>query len=458
MSNFKSYEVTVDMDTNLINALVEKLVEYKKPSLNIQQGYYDTYANGLQAHNSYFSVMVPCSGGEKYRCTAKVSGGPAVRLVIFYKEDGTRLSSLESTTGTYTDYEFMIPDDAASFSVTSYLGTPTVDKLMPITSQAITSQIDISIPYNMFVRWNGTTVEVLSKYNNTTDLMITIEKTAVNKLPQISHTYTLPNKCPHVKNDFNREKTILNSVTTDYVGPYKNAKAKQNIDGDGGTKLEWTGGWHNYGGSAGNSGGITARNSVYELYVDNVLVSQDDKARGANEVKILVVNLIQGANTAKADGSGRAIIEERVIYKIVGGRLDVDVEIKCLEELTIDYYCGLQAELKAKYGSGIHFVGDSEQVVPIIGHNWQRQLSSGNKGVSDCYTVQAWNGTDLFEVYLDSTFGLGCLRYNPNTKIVHVAEKNSKVYFNLIVKEKLFKSGQVLNWRGGYRFYSASRK
>ena len=306
----------------------------------------------------------------------------------------------------------------------------------------------------MFVKKNGTETLVKWKYNATHDMVITIKPGGANRFPTFNGNKLIINSDSSVNADFDTVDLQLATGATDWVAPYNGLLAVNNGDTDVVGHNGWVGGWHGLNNLGGNP---TGKNYIYDIYVDNKLIT-DDGIYGANEVKIVTVNKIQGGNTIKQDGNGREIMQETVIYTFAPGEMKVETHIRALEDLTINCWYGYQTHNVA-YADQIIFIGDNKL------NYWHDILAGnneycGNKVDSDCNKVVMTKDNHYLECYIDNTFGAGKLRYLPNDKQVCRLYKvsgpghpNSKCYFQIIDGEISLKTNQQLSIRGGYKFY-----
>ena len=115
--------------------------------------------------------------------------------------------------------------------------------------------------------------------------------------------------------------------------------AVNNADGDSSNKTH-TGGNHQYN-DQGSGATATARQVSLNIYCDGKPLSNNSTIECDN-VKIIEVNRIQGTNTKKIDGSGREILEEKLMFDFDGTHLKVKNTITPLEEVIIEKYFGIQ--------------------------------------------------------------------------------------------------------------------
>lgn len=333
------------------------------------------------------------------------------------------------------------PDDFIEYGVT----------MLPWLTVAISGA---SGGNTMFVKKNGTETLVKWKYNATHDMVIMFKPGGANKFPTFNGNKLIINSDSSVNADFDTVDLQLATAATDWIAPYNGLNAVNNGDADVTGHNGWVGGWHGLNNLGGNP---TGKNYVYDVYADNKLITNDG-IYGANEVKIVTVNKIQGGNTIKQDGNGREIMQETVIYTFTPGDMKVETHIRALEDLTINCWYGYQTHNVA-YADQIIFIGDNKL------NYWHDILAGnneycGNKVDSDCNKVVMTKDNHYLECYIDNTFGAGNLRYLPNDKQVCRLYKvsgpghpNSKCYFQIIDGDVSLKTGQQLSIRGGYKFY-----
>ena len=171
-----------------------------------------------------------------------------------------------------------------------------------------------------------------------------------------------------------------------------------------------------------------------------------------NKCKIVVVNNIQGFNTKKVDGSGKEILQEEIIYTITPCKINVDVKLTALEWCKISTYMGLQAQ-NTPWDTKILICDDDthKQWMSLAYQN----INGGNKNQSTCNKLILNKGNDYLEMKIDSSYGLGKLKYVSDTApLVWCADYN-KTYFNLVKgKDLTLTKNDVICWSGEYKIYS----
>ena len=244
------------------------------------------------------------------------------------------------------------------------------------------------------------------------------------------------NNLPQIKDLYKNNVKILDG-NTDFIGPFIVAGDSQ-FAGDKTESFEFTGGYHGYNGDG--TGTPTARNMFYKVINDD------------NKCKIVVVNNIQGFNTKKVDGSGKEILQEEIIYTITPCKINVDVKLTALEWCRISTYMGLQAQ-NTPWDTKILICDDDthKQWMSLAYQN----INGGNKNQSTCNKLILNKGNDYLEMKIDSSYGLGKLKYVSDTApLVWCADYN-KTYFNLIKdKDLILTKNDTVYWSGEYKIYS----
>ena len=266
--------------------------------------------------------------------------------------------------------------------------------------------------------------ETQIKWNDgNNNMMLVFKPCGVNNLPQIKDLY---------KNGIK-----MLDGNTDFISPFIVAGDSQ-FAGDKTESFEFTGGYHGYNGDG--TGTPTARNIFYKVEADN------------NKCKIIVVNNIQGFNTKKADGSGKEILQEEIIYTISPCKINVDVKLTALEWCRISTYMGLQAQ-NTPWDTKILICDDDthKQWMSLAYQN----INGGNKTQSTCNKLILNKGNDYLEMKIDSSYGLGKLKYVSDTSPLMWCADYNKTYFNLVKdKDLTLNKNDVIYWSGEYKIYS----
>lgn len=133
-------------------------------------------------------------------------------------------------------------------------------------------------------------------------------------------------------------ETTYSSSTDMTPAPYQ-IEAVENGNGDRQT-LGFTGGCHGYDNTIYATSNSTASEYSLHIYGDGTEITSG--THYCNEIKIVVVNNIQASNTCLAEGTGRSVLQEKLIYTFDGTTLKLINTITPLEAIKIYRYYGVQ--------------------------------------------------------------------------------------------------------------------
>ena len=415
-------------------------------------GFYSTIDNNFYENADYETVKYVPAVGEKVFITAKTDTNTLATCVFWNSLDGKIQTIKGGQIGDYYDLEVIVPVGTAYMTVTSKKPTsPIIKKQNILVAEEVYHKINNaeSKPF-MWVRKTTDKLEVLSKYDVLNDLKMTFGKVSTNQTWQISNFYLLPNETPTVSSDFDRISEPYMNVFTDYTSPFGQLNAINNIDGDSPDSDHYTGGWHGY--DNANTGSRTARTSSIKVFVDGYSMMDNQVIQGY-EVKLVVINFIQGTNTKKVDGTGREILREKVTYTIIGGKISVDVELTALENLTLSQYYFLQFQIVSKFEGKFLPVDDGEKNKWITDYATNRDGASSSN--SNCNEIIMEGSTDKCVMWYDNDFDLG-RRVKDNARKNWHYRNYKKIYFDLIDKPStaplMLEQNEILFARGGYEF------
>ena len=444
-------------NTNEINdnikSLTNKVYDFINIDFELKNGYYETSKVGFQSNSQYWSIYRSCNLGEKYSASFNLHDSVCAK-VIFYDSSNTRVSWIgKGEVGDYTDFVFEIPSEVSYFSITSKNTIPSLKKYGNVAIEVekkITplkeyiNKVNSKYPIYAYVNWN--VYYFMWKYDNTRDIIISLNKVGQSSLYQLSHFYTVANEDKDCSGDFTLTQTQLKATSSDFVAPYK-VLAKNNINGDNTSEenIRFTGGWHGFNGD--QTGGATGRNISINVYVDGKKMSSSNRTKiGGRKIEVVVVNEINASNTAKSDGTGRNVLQEIVTYTFIEGKIDVDVKIKALEDITIKEYYGLQIEASG-YKENVTFISDDTIVTDYTKYSYV-----GTKQDQICNTIIS-NGSDKCIIAnIDDSYGLGRRKYVSDTSYTAWSADYGKSYFYLVKGKDLeLNKNQCAFWRGFYK-------
>jgi hypothetical protein len=336
-----------------IAVIASNTMGYVRQDYTTLNGYYIKTSNAFTSNVSYFSVYEPCVPGDRFKVSSTIKES-AVSIIQYYKSDGSLLSYVDNGGGlpkTVTNYDATAPDQAAYFSVTSYQVRPVIFKY--------TLNVEPK-HFPLYLHRRNALAEVMFKYTADKDAIVTFNKVGPNSILQIAGFQTIANTDDGCSGDFDAARTTLRNAGSDWMSPYK-VVAVNNADGDGsgqGVNGYYTGGFHGYNGD--QTGAATGETTNYKFFVDGKEVTETSDAvyHASKEVVILVTNEIQGNNTTKSDGTGRAILQEQIKYTVTPNRIDIVNTITALEDIVVSQYYGLQL-YKFSNMTGFLYYGDT---------------------------------------------------------------------------------------------------
>lgn len=297
-----------------------------------------------------------------------------------------------------------------------------------------------SVKPPLYISFENELLNVITKYNDTKDLRVKMQKRGANNLFEFSGFYLINN----LEQDTSPSPTSgakLFEVGSDFFAPYQ-INAINNIDGDdlGGT--DFTGGNHAYDG--GSTGSPTARTVDLQVFVDGRKVTN---FKGyASFVDIYWSNRIQASNTKKADGTGREVLQENIHLYYDGNKWHIDNTIEFLEKLKWQVHYGLQAQTLPWNSKIFYHNADNRK--------WNDASTSSNSISKDCNKVTLYKDDNRLDIELELD-GLGKKQFNTNQNYGAFVSSGGKVYFNLVNSgTTILDAGDTFSFRGAYKFYS----
>jgi len=292
-------------------------------------------------------------------------------------------------------------------------------------------------------------------YEADTDLFVWFTRKAMNNLMDISGWWKQENTGDSVitvvPDPFTR--VSITGGATDWLAPSV-VYAVNNVDGDfpDYTSDKFTGGWHGYNNAQSGSNTATAREISCVLYVDDVQVTDGNYATGDN-VKIIIVNRLQGSNTEKQDGTGREIIEQKFIITMdkYSNKLNVESEVKALEDVIFNRHYGLSMYRRADTDQG-YFIGSETLHTPFTWNSTIRNCGTETTGCNEKITATG----DTIVMNRDNTYGLGTGYANKSAYgVLLTGGKAYEQMINSIGLDTLqegfsLSANGVVRWRGYY--------
>ena len=237
---------------------------------------------------------------------------------------------------------------------------------------------------------------------------------------------------------------VLYHAGSDQHSPFI-VNAVNNADGDGGvTANQWTGGTHDYSNGKG-TGTPTARMRSLNIWVDGVALDLYKFSEGScSKIDVSWVNMVQGANTIKKDGTGREILQETHRMSFDGNKFIDDIELMPLEDVQMLVWYALQIIGTANYWTHVRYYD-------AINRRTNVGTTASNSGGKDCSEVCAFVNADGTGHYLrmgiDTTFDLGKRTLLIGSGIGADVRTYGKAYMNIINDASMLQ-GEHYNLRG----------
>lgn len=273
-----------------------------------------------------------------------------------------------------------------------------------------------------FVSRTNDKISVYTKgYAEGEDLCLRLMNNNINKTWDFFDWQRIPNNKDIVASSFEGHILINGGTGTDYISAYTVA-AKNNADGDSQT-VNPTGGWHGYNSLVSNVT-PTARNI-------SVKVLADGKSVGINEgvycdnITMIFVNRIQGWNTQKEDGSGREILQQRVVVLFSGFDCNVEIETIPLEDVQLIKHYGLNIQNNMNSSNvSVNFVGDVSTINPT---------NNGQSEDKESRCLKFTGDNDVFSLKIEN-FGEGTFKHNALDHSGIYIGSTKKGYFGCIYR------------------------
>lgn len=296
----------------------------------------------------------------------------------------------------------------------------------------------------MLCNANGNACKIRFKYSKTKDCILLFTD-YVNNCFKPSHIYLIDNVSDEIVWDFSgrTSDTLYTFINSEWISPYKNLNAINNPITS--VTDQWTGGSHSI-------DSIKTNNiKSVKVYCDDVEVIQNVDTK-CNSIKIVCITEVTASNTtATAFEDNRYVLLEKQVWEITPNTFDVNVSFEFLEDCSLGVNYGLQTE-NSGFTRLKHY-GDSANLGLV---DMTKYAYGSNKtiGIANGWCLNDDNGNTL-EVILDTTYKCGnrCLIKADTPTIVTASYGKTYSY---IVSDASFKTGDIVEHRGKYKFYCAN--
>ena len=239
-------------------------------------------------------------------------------------------------------------------------------------------------------------------------------------------------------NSFVSNGTEINAGATDWFAPYK-VQAVNNPTGDVPAGNDYFTGGNHRSNNTGSGGGVTAVEDSLSIMFGGETPRINDVVYNTNEVVVKWANLVQGNNTSKSDGTGRAILKESWTMKISENGIEVENDIEPLEDIVIKTYYGIQAYTPS---ANVIYVGGETRTPVAIN-------SVSNSGNKTCRTAMIFDSNFSYSVSVDAV-DLGLYENAPYSFLTTNA---SKLYAYLVGTDLACSDDEHYVVKGSYKFW-----
>ena len=452
----------VEANTALIEQIEEDIKvnegKYIPVQLSVQENKEFNFTTLEIGTNTNFQcAIVDVSEGEKYLISG-FNQNSSIPLAVAYNSltnDKIRLLNIgKNTTG--VDEEATIPSGYDKMAINGHKSAPVGLKKYSNASIKLKNVVEhqsvIKANYPLFVAitdiTNGKVISINKRFNEDKDVVWKFG----NKPSNANNNFDFKEiGFVNRGKDFVSDKYLPNDGyeyllghNTDYILAMQ-IYAVNNRDGDfpDNTSL-FTGGFHGYN-NATESASATMREISKKIYADGKELSYGDSTY-CRTCKIVVINNIQGSNTEKEDGSGREILEQKIIVDADENNMIVSIEYTALEDVVLYGISGLAQYLDF---DKVRFIGSHSRLSEYDKGTLVR-VSNDDKGT---VAIRNYGNDYLFEVGIDKTYGIGDSYYNLSSPNALITTAN-KGYFELIVHSNplSLSQGESVQVKGYFKF------
>lgn len=293
---------------------------------------------------------------------------------------------------------------------------------------------------------SGDQIVAVTKYSKKQDIAVTLQKRGVNQIFDFYDISMIDNTAQQISTDVCCRSSIYSccGIGTDWHGPFW-VQAMDNIDGDMPECNHFTGGNHGYDNTGNLEVSATGRTICYTFYADGYPVHEG--TGWCDSLKLKWINLVQGQNTIKKDGSGREILQENHILTFDGREWQSYVELIPLETVRMKRWYGFQCSMSDNHYPYIRFIGGMNRGLR------EKGADSGNK---DCNRFEIFGNQHKLILEVDSLLDLGKRELYIGNKGAFSASYG-KAYFFIINEQseeklRIWNPGELYALRGKYIF------
>lgn len=453
-----------ELDSN-VSIMVDG-AKFNPLSVTPINGYYFYFPTKLPVEASgYQYIVLDVVEGEKYRISG-FTANANIPLAMAWEDNVPNTSVrlyYESSVKGVKDIEVTIPSGRNKMAINGHISFQTIVVEKWYDGEKVyikdivkrkqycplcVSRFDIgSVGTNTY---NMSTIAISRRFTNTHDSVLTFG----NKYNQSTNKFFDFNAFGiRARNNDKIEKLnnrtdfteIIPTPTTDSFTPIV-IEALNNADGDN-TAMWFTGQNHAYG-NVGTGVSATMKELSCNVFVDGKSVAIGDEEIRGNVCKIIVENEVQAYNTIKQNGTGRAVINQKITIVVDATSCKYQVEYTPKEDVKIHTMLGIGQYIASNSGY-FRFIGSHSKKGRYIAGQ-AVVLDTGDRNVD---TLRIEKDGYYFDIFLDSKYGVGDCEGNTNRGNA-LCSTASKIYFNLIGANQFMQlsANDLIAYRGNIDF------
>lgn len=319
-----------------------------------------------------------------------------------------------------------------------YVDKKLLDRIVELEEIAQQNRMDKNFYYEI----TNESLKVMYPYSATKKILIELKRKGGNDLFDFYRFATF-NRDIRYENVTEKDLETIQTTPGDWHSPFIVA-AKENADGEQLDKVYFTGGNHQYN-NEGYGSTPTAESVFVKFFIETKEIISGTGY--ADKMTIRWENLVQGYNTTKANGSGRAILKENHRMIFDGKSFKSDVKITALESITLsNWYC-FQIMNPKKIYKNIAFVGSKNRKNNAIADTTITCMDS------HCENMVAAGDEHRIELAIDTSVDLGRDGFYKADKRMF-ATNYGKAYCTFVDSTNPIEmeNGDVYRASGNYRF------
>lgn len=409
-------------------------------NLTMNQGIVNTsgsvYNPGGDYNGRYITAHL--SKGDKIKASGYSFNGTYPLIVTVY-DDTTKEYYYNDTSTAYTDQLLTMPKDGTIYiNGVNPLSLPVLKKEITLTQDEINSIIlnGTTDTAPLKATYKNGKLMIKKRKSDSLSVCVVFANVGGNSLFNFYSIHNVTEENSDVMNDsFESNGTEISAGSTDWFGPYV-VQAVNDADGDVPEGNNYFTGGNHRSNNTGVGGGVTAVQNSLAILIDG-RTPVNGMVYNAFEIVAKWSNDVQGNNTSKSTGNGRAILTENWSMKINADGIFCENDFVAKEAITLKTYYGLQVYFPS---SNILMKGGTTRTSIAMG-------SAGNSGNKTCREANVYSANFSVELDVDA-LDLGLF---DNTTHSFVMTSANKLYCYAVSQNISIAQGEHYYLSGCYK-------